>query len=223
MDTTTKPETTESKASEVLQPQQSKDVTITFKVTEEQKKLLMKKAIDEAGITLTDFIKHKVFSEPQPQDINALENEREVFSDEEKTMLENLVNNKNNQILDLTNQVTALKASQIKLSEPLQTTLTTTSNEITNLSIENDSEIKSFYDEFMKNSNEDNSVDIESSNHSFFPLLGSKNIKDFDIKLFIKTCVLYNKHRLESNVFNRLSYSEFLIQYFENLKKTTNE
>ena len=123
-------------------------------------------------------------------------------------MLENNLRNANKSILELTKQITELKAGQINLVEPAPV------EEIKSF-IENDEEIISLYGWFVKNG-----IKYQTSNDLILATHSKKNLEQLEISHFIKSCILYVKHRNENNAFNRVSYDDFLNSYLKELEET---
>lgn len=94
-----------------------KESSVSFRCTESQKSLLIKKAVVESGLTLSEFIKYKLFNEVNPDVKKAMEAEIDVLQDEERNAYEELVKKLRGQILDLNNTVFELKAQSVILKD----------------------------------------------------------------------------------------------------------
>jgi uncharacterized protein (DUF1778 family) len=183
----------------------TKDVIITFKVTPEEKKLLIQKAVVEAGITLTDFIKYKVFTVAPVVTTTNASPEVEVISDEEKEMLEALVRRKDETILRLTNEITTLKAGSVDLTDKP----TELAEKLPDNFIEMDSDITEIYEYF----NERGLFKLKGVGFGL-RAASLQEIKKVTQTEFVKACSMYVKHRTESNMFTYQTVDDFFIDYF---------
>lgn len=95
----------------------STDAVITVKMKPEEKSLLIKKAVEESGLTVSEFIRYKLFNEtPENKSNNADIEYKEVIEDEERQAYEDLIKNQRTAIADLTEKLYKLKAAEIDLA-----------------------------------------------------------------------------------------------------------
>ncbi|MEJ7830667.1 MAG: hypothetical protein WKF91_20825 [Segetibacter sp.] len=100
-----------------LDMQSPKEASVTFRCSETQKNLLIKKAVDDSGLSVSEFCKYKIFSEVIPSIEKNKEVVEDVLSDAERTALEALITKQRLQIVDLNNQIFELKAQAVNLKD----------------------------------------------------------------------------------------------------------
>lgn len=91
--------------------------SVTFKCTEAQKSLLIKKATDECGLTVSEYVKYRVFNDA-PNNMPKDEPVQEVITDEEKSALESLISRQRAQIAELNDQIYKLKTAEPVQEKP---------------------------------------------------------------------------------------------------------
>jgi hypothetical protein len=93
--------------------------SVTFKCSQEQKDLLIKKAVDESGMSISDFVKYKVFNDNPVKP--TLENEviQDVLPDAEREALENLVSKQREQIAIINDELYKEKTKNTDLSNSI--------------------------------------------------------------------------------------------------------
>lgn len=108
-----------------LPPKATKTEVISFKVTPEQKTLLIDKAVKENGLTLPEFALYKLFRE-EPENIKPEPGEpiKDILPDEEREALEALIRNQRSAIADLTQQLYEIKSEKIDLNADTNPELT---------------------------------------------------------------------------------------------------
>jgi len=120
--TTTQPETTNAaeKNQSGANNLSLSDVTISVKLKPEEKQKLIQKAVTENGLTVSEFVRYKIFEEePENKEMaKAPDQEREILQDEEREAYEKLIQAQRQAIADLTEELYKVKAKNIDLTKP---------------------------------------------------------------------------------------------------------
>lgn len=108
----------ENKTSEQELKQPIQDVVVTIKMKPDEKTLLIRKAVKESGLSISEFIRYKLFNEePESHAKNEEPVFKEVVEDEERQAYEELLKNQRIAIADLTEQLYKAKSKNIDLTE----------------------------------------------------------------------------------------------------------
>lgn len=108
----------EKEATLVVAPPTKDMASVTFKCSPEQKDLLIKKAVDECGMTISDFVKYKVFNDNE-KTVVAAETIEDILPDAEREALEKLVSKQREQIASLNDELYKEKTKNTDLSNSI--------------------------------------------------------------------------------------------------------
>jgi len=196
--------TTEDKETPEMVEQETKSkrfVTVSFKCTPEEKSRLIKEAIDDSGLTVTDYIKHRVFNPLKPEKDNLITDN--TFQ-EEKDVLEHKISEQK-ELID------SLKEELENLQE-LEHEDSTLFNEM-----QEDESVSQFYSWLQSEEGKDSFVKVAD-----LIIASNRNIPTEELtqEEMMKMCVSYCQYHLQESPFwGHKSFADFVEVYLKENKE----